>query len=370
MDQEQISIDINTADEASLTQLQGIGTYLAKRIIEGRPFKSIDDLTRVRGLSENDVERLRPFLSITGVLEGSPDPDLEEAVNQPNDNIEGEVEAEDEIAEVTHQEDSHDDSLVFDQEQSFDEVTDVQEPDGQEQIDLVEVSSAPQDEGLPSPSVEEQTQSPIEQPEEVPDRSEIDEQKPEAAEDLGSEPPTDDLKPVEDQPIEQPAAQPGYITRGGACGLIFIGAILTLLLGVAATLGILSGINQGRLEYASPSQITTLQSQIDTLTTQSQTLADDIVGMRNRIDNLESLSGQVSEMEIEINDMQQQIGQLQEQVAANQAAYDDLSLQIEDIETQIEVLISQGDRFESFLDGLRTLMEGLFPQTPQVEETP
>jgi hypothetical protein len=346
MDQEQISIDINKADEASLTKLQGIGTFLAKRIIEERPFESINDLTRVRGLSEKDVERLRPFLSITGVLEGSQDPDLEDAVNPPSDIIEDDAEAVDETAEVTPQEDSHDDSSVGDEAQLSDEVTDVQELDQQEQIEYVEASSATQDEELPT--VEEQTESPIEQPEELPD----------------------DLEPVEEQPIEQPVTQPGYITRGGACSLIFIGAILTLLLGVAATLGILSSINQGRLEYASPSQITSLKSQIDTLTTQSKTLADDIVGMRTRIDNLESLSGQVSEMETEINAMQQEIDQLQTQVAANQAAYDELTLQIKDIETQIEALISQGDRFESFLDGLRTLMEGLFPQTPQAEEVP
>jgi ribosomal protein S13/outer membrane murein-binding lipoprotein Lpp len=369
MDQEQISIDINNADEASLTKLQGIGTYLAKRIIEGRPFESIDDLTRVRGLSENDVERLRPFLSITGVPKGSSDLILEDVVNQPDDNLDDEGEAEDEAIEVAPDDGSPEESSETDQTQSFDVVTDVQELDEQEQLDQVESSSATLEEVLLT-TTEERTQSPIEQPKELPDRSEIDEQKSATTEDLELEPLHDDLEPVVEQPIEQPADQPRYITRGGACSLIFIGAFLTLLLGIAATLGILSGINQGRLEYASPSQVTSLQSQIDTLTLQSKTLADDIVGMRTRIDNLESLSSQVSEMEAEINAMQQEIDQLQEQVAANQAAYDELSLMIEDIEAQIEVLISQGDRFESFLDGLRTLMEELFPQTPQVEEAP
>jgi hypothetical protein len=362
MDQEQISIDINTADETTLTKLQGIGTYLAKRIIDGRPYESIDDLTRIRGLSENDVGRLRPFLRITNVL------DLDDAGNQPGDIIDNEVEAIDETATVTHHENAQDDSAVVNQSQSSDVVAEDQELDEQYQQDHDEASSATYDEELPT--VEGQSQSPIEQTEEMPDRSEIDEQKPETTEDLELEPIPDDLEPVEEQPIEQPAAQPRYITRGGACSLIFLGAFLTLILGVAATLGIMSGINQGRLEYASPSQITSLQSQIETLTIQSKTLSDDIVGMRTRIDNLESLSGQVSEMEAEINAMQQEIDQLQEQVIANQAAYDELTLQIEEIEAQIETLISQGDRFESFLDGLRTLMEELFPQTPQVEETP
>ena len=369
MDQEQISIDINTADESSLTKLQGIGTYLAKRIIEGRPFESIDDLTRVRGLSENDVERLRPFLSITGVSQDSPDPHAEDVVNQPDDILDDEREAEDEVIEVAPEDESPEEFSEIDHTQSFDVVTNVQETDEQEQLDQVEASSTTIEEELLT-TTEERTQSPDEQPIELPDRSEIDEQKPATTEDLELEPLPEELEPVEEQPIEQPSDQPRYITRGGACSLIFIGAFLTLLLGIAATLGILSGINQGRLEYASPSQITSLQSQIETLTIQSKTLSDDIVGMRTRIDNLESLSSQVSEMEAEINDMRQEINQLQEQVIANQAAYDELALQIEDIEAQIETLISQGDRFESFLDGLRTLMEELFPQTPQVEEAP
>jgi ribosomal protein S13 len=368
MDQEQISIDINTSDEASLTKLPGIGSYLAKRIIEGRPFESIDDLTRVRGLSENDVERLRPFLSVTGVSQGSPDLKLEDVVNQPDDIIEGEAVPEGQAVEVVPENESPEESSDIVQAQSIEVATDTQEPDEQEQIDQVEASSITQ--FGESTTGEGQTQLPNELSEEYPDRSEIEEKTPETTVNLESEPLPDELEPAKEQLIEKPADQPGYITRGGACSLIFIGAFLTLLLGVAATLGILASINQGRLEYASPSQITSMQSQIDTLTLQSKTLADDIDGMRTRMDNLESLSGQVSDIETEIDAMQQEIDQLQVQVAANQAAYDELTLQIENIETQIEALISQGDRFESFLDGLRTLMEELFPQTPQVEEAP
>jgi ribosomal protein S13/chaperonin cofactor prefoldin len=367
MDQEQISIDINTADEASLTKLQGIGSYLARRIIEDRPFGSIDDLTRVRGISGNDLERLRPFLTITGVSEGSSNPDMGNVVNQPADIIEDEG-ATDEAAEVAAEIVSPVDSSVVDQAQSFDVVTEVQETDEHEPMDQVEASSAKQEVVLPVD--EEQPQSPIEQPEQILDSTEFEEQSPETAADLETESLPDELEPVEEQLIEQPAAQPGYITRGGACSLVLIGAFVTLLLGIAATLGILSSINQGRLEYASPSQIASLQSQADTLTMQSKALADDIDGMRTRMDNLESLSGQVSEMETEINAMQHEIDQLELQVAANQASFEDLTLQIEDIEAQIETLVSQGDRFESFLDGLRTLMGELFPQTPQVEEVP
>ncbi|HIE57760.1 MAG TPA: helix-hairpin-helix domain-containing protein, partial [Anaerolineales bacterium] len=49
-------IDINTANEETLTQLTGVGPQLAKRIAEARPFFSVDDLTRVRGIGDRDPQ--------------------------------------------------------------------------------------------------------------------------------------------------------------------------------------------------------------------------------------------------------------------------------------------------------------------------
>lgn len=39
-------IDINSASENDLEQLQGIGPAMAKKIIQGRPYKSKDELVR------------------------------------------------------------------------------------------------------------------------------------------------------------------------------------------------------------------------------------------------------------------------------------------------------------------------------------
>jgi len=39
-------IDINSASESDLEQLQGIGPVMAKKIIQGRPYKSKDELVR------------------------------------------------------------------------------------------------------------------------------------------------------------------------------------------------------------------------------------------------------------------------------------------------------------------------------------
>lgn len=60
------AIEINQASWVEWAQLDGIGEKLARRIVEDRtqrgPFKSIDDISRVRGLGTKLIEKLRPFL--------------------------------------------------------------------------------------------------------------------------------------------------------------------------------------------------------------------------------------------------------------------------------------------------------------------
>jgi len=54
-------VDLNQADEATLTSLPGIGPALARRIVEARrerPFRSVEDLARVRGIGPATVGRL------------------------------------------------------------------------------------------------------------------------------------------------------------------------------------------------------------------------------------------------------------------------------------------------------------------------
>jgi competence protein ComEA len=55
-------IDLNTATEEELDSLEGIGPSLAHRIVEQRPYKSVDDLKRVPGISPSKLEKLRPHV--------------------------------------------------------------------------------------------------------------------------------------------------------------------------------------------------------------------------------------------------------------------------------------------------------------------
>ena len=59
------SIDPNTAARDELMTLPGIGEVMANRIIENRPYSSPEDLSRVSGIGETTLKRLRPFLKWT-----------------------------------------------------------------------------------------------------------------------------------------------------------------------------------------------------------------------------------------------------------------------------------------------------------------
>lgn len=59
-------IDINTANEGQLAQLAKVGPKKAQEIIRYReangPFKSVDDLAKVKGIGEKTVEQNRERL--------------------------------------------------------------------------------------------------------------------------------------------------------------------------------------------------------------------------------------------------------------------------------------------------------------------
>lgn len=63
-------VNVNTATQAELESLQGIGPVKAKAIIDGRikngPFKTVDDLDRVKGIGKATIDKLRKDISVSG----------------------------------------------------------------------------------------------------------------------------------------------------------------------------------------------------------------------------------------------------------------------------------------------------------------
>lgn len=59
-------LDVNRATWVEWMQLEGVGETLSRRIVNDRerngPFRSVDDIQRVRGIGPKTLEKLRPWL--------------------------------------------------------------------------------------------------------------------------------------------------------------------------------------------------------------------------------------------------------------------------------------------------------------------
>jgi beta-lactamase superfamily II metal-dependent hydrolase len=56
-------IDVNKASLEELESLPGVGQVIARRIIEGRPYGSVDDLRRVKGIGEKRLAEMQPYVT-------------------------------------------------------------------------------------------------------------------------------------------------------------------------------------------------------------------------------------------------------------------------------------------------------------------
>ncbi len=71
-------IDLNTADEKAIETLPGIGKSTAKAIVAGRPYKSIDDLKRVKGMSDKKVNAIKDMVTVGGAAPAAAVPSVTE----------------------------------------------------------------------------------------------------------------------------------------------------------------------------------------------------------------------------------------------------------------------------------------------------
>lgn len=57
-------VNVNTADLSTLETLPGVGATTAQRIIDSRPYKSLSDLEKVKGLSKSKVEAMQDQITL------------------------------------------------------------------------------------------------------------------------------------------------------------------------------------------------------------------------------------------------------------------------------------------------------------------
>jgi competence protein ComEA len=64
------AINVNTANQKELESIKGIGPVKAKAILDYRakngPFKSIDDLDKVKGIGKKTIAEIRPQITLRG----------------------------------------------------------------------------------------------------------------------------------------------------------------------------------------------------------------------------------------------------------------------------------------------------------------
>lgn len=297
-------VDPNTADEEALAQIPGVGEEMAKRIIEERPFTSLEDLERVNGIGPLFLKNIAPYLTLSPeqAQAESEEVDLEEETASDEEEIAAETEQTSEAEELPAETDVQAETEVT---QSEDEI----------------------------PGEEEPVKPEIEPPDE------------------------DDVSPADAVPTKP---TPPLATRSQVFWMSCASGVLAFVFALAIILGILASVNGG-LRFATPSQVRGVSNQLEGLSSQFDILVGDLEGLRTRLDNLEGLSGRVESIEATTEQLVTDVGEVSGQIEDLSQEVSELVTQVEDLEAQVVILQEQGSRFQGFFEGLRELLSNLFP---------
>jgi len=75
-------VDLNTASQKELEALKGVGPATAKKIIAGRPYSSVADLSKA-GVPEKTIEGIKPYVTVGKPAVAQPAPAEKKPAAQP-----------------------------------------------------------------------------------------------------------------------------------------------------------------------------------------------------------------------------------------------------------------------------------------------
>lgn len=378
-------VDLNTANFEKLVEVPGIGEALAQRILDNRPFDTFNDVVeRVKGIGLTSLKKLTPYVTVnhniyplttgdetmeeneetrTDLIEISPEAEAEAEVpadlvplpplppvepwTEPVEGVAGEIE--DEAPDVVEAElppplpDETPPVEMLEEEEVVEEMLAAVEP-LPEGVDLESETAPATVEPVIAEVEEEIAVEPV--AEEAPAAPEV-----EAAPEKAPEP-----RPV---PAEKPA--PKMVKRGQLVWTSILILFLAIIAAVALSVGIIAGVNNGNLLFASPSDVNRLSQAVNALDGRAATLEQSLDGVQARLDNLEALSGRIDKLESDAGAMQGELDTLASETETIGQGVEALNEETTALGEAVDEVQAQAGRFQAVMDGLRDLLNNLFP---------
>lgn len=346
MNKNQLLTTLNEASRDELLHLSGIGPAMAEKIISARPFNTLEDSYVIAGINDKFVSRLvtgdstevEPFVNLAGG----------EEINQPTEMIFNH-DAQEEDQEVIllrsgrvpveqRLEAPAEDELAS--EMSLDS-------DGMDDRDPVFTGT------IPGSSENSESDSRLNEVIAAENGSQnevhvgIQSGEPSEMRSEGTTP---------DQGSSKEFAQKKDVDIQSNRKIPFWGfvvtAMITILLSVLVTLGILNAINRS-LTYATSAQLTASKSEALLLSERVDSIKQDLDSIRDRVDILSGLNDRTASLEKNQKTLSSDLELLDQELA-------DIQDKLTVMNDQIELQASRTSRFDTFLQDLKTLLADLY----------
>ncbi len=355
-------VDLNTATEAELQALPGIGPALAARIVSHRDqvgaFAAPTDILAVTGIAQATYESIADRL-IASPIEPPPPPEPEPVAEEEPYELEPEAVAEEEPFEPEPEAAAEKEPLEPEPEAVAEEEPLEPEPEAvaEEEPFEPELEAAAEEEPL------EPVLEPIE--EETPE-AELEPVKAEVRPPRGPEPPL----------VEVVSAPVGW-------GRFLFMALLSVLIGAATTLAILYVLN-GTLDFQTAStralraEAFRLDGELETVRAEMSQIENELTAVQDLVPQVEELQASVRAMSGDLDAVQEELDSAVQELQAMQESIDSVSAAVAGMEEGVaalqtdvgeleEQLAATGralremnrtvQRFDAFLSGLRLLLE-------------